>query len=114
MEKSPVAPNRILLIPLGFTIWSVAFVALYATNAIGCAFGWDPVIQRSVLVALMAGFLGVSALAGWLVYRYWRDKAEAEGEPAPSLAIISIYGCCTAVIATIGTFVPVFGVSLCV
>lgn len=114
MEKTSVPANRILLIPLGFVIWSAAFVVLYATNAIGCAFGWGETVQRGVLIAISLGFLGLTALAGWVAYRYWRGKAQIEGEPGPSLGIISIYGCCSALIATIGTFVPVFAVSLCV
>lgn len=113
-DETPVAPHRILLIPLGFIIWSAAFVVLYAINAVGCAFGWEETLQRGILIAITLGFLGLTALAGWMAYRYLQGKAQIEGEPGPSLGTISTYGCLAAFAATICTFGPVFVVSLCV
>lgn len=54
------APSSRLLLPaVGFTLWSVAFVLIYASQSFGCAFAWDEVslagplsLQRAQLVAL--------------------------------------------------------------
>lgn len=112
--KSPVPPSRMLLIPLGFIIWSVAFVTLYATNAIGCEFGWPEGVQRGLLVAISLGFLGGSALAGWLVFAHWRAKARLERAPAPALSILGIYGLGSAFVAMIGLAIPSLTTSLCI
>lgn len=111
---SPVPASRILLIPLGFIIWSVAFVALYAANAIGCEFGWAEGMQRGLLIGMAAGFLGISGLAGWLVFRHWQVRARAEKAPAPSLGILGIYGCCSGFAAIFGLLVPALTTSLCI
>ncbi|WP_332715554.1 hypothetical protein [Pelagibacterium mangrovi] len=103
-----------MLIPLGFIIWSLAFVTLYATNAIGCEFGWAEGTQRGVLIALAAGFLGISGLAGWLTFRHWQDRARVEDAPAPSLGILGIYGSSSAFAALFGLLVPALATSLCI
>ena len=109
-----VPASRMLLIPLGFIIWAIAFITLYATNAIGCEFGWDEGVQRGVLIAISLGFLGVSGLSLWLVWRHWQDQAKHEMAPAPSIALVSIYGSGSAFVAMIGLAIPVLATTMCI
>ena len=114
IEQRHVPPNRILLIPLGFTIWSIAFVALYATNAIGCVFGWPEVVQRGVLIAMTLGFLAIGTMSWLLVYKHWRRRAKRESEPAPTLSILGVYGLGSAVVSMIGVFIPGLATTMCI
>lgn len=114
MSRSDVPPLYLLLIPLGFIIWSIAFVTLYAVNAIGCAFGWDIGVQRAVLIALTLGFLALSTLASFRIWRFWTGRARHQPAPASSLAQIGTYTALSALIASLGTFVPGLAVSLCI
>ena len=63
MRRDTIPARHLLLIPLGFVIWSLGFVTLYATNAFGCAFGWAEPTQRGILVALALGFILMTVLA---------------------------------------------------
>ncbi|SDH15020.1 hypothetical protein [Pelagibacterium luteolum] len=114
MGEAHVPANRILLIPLGFTIWAAAFVVLYATNAIGCAFEWPSAVQRGMLIAISLGFLGLGGVAWHLVHRHWERNAKAEVAPAPTLSIIGIYGLGSAFVAMIGVAIPVLATSMCI
>lgn len=114
MGDRDVPSHRILLIPLGFTIWSAAFVVLYATNAIGCEFGWPDGVQRGVLVAIALGFLGLGGAALILVHRHWKRRAETEPAPAPSLSILGLYGLGSAIVAMIGVAIPTLATTLCI
>ena len=89
-------------------------MTLYATNAIGCEFGWPEGMQRGLLFAISVGFLGISALAGWLVFAHWRAKARLQSAPAPALSILGIYGLGSAFVAMIGLAIPTLTTSLCV
>lgn len=50
--------KQLLLLIAGFVVWSLAFVALYAIQALGCAYNWGDA-HRAILIA---GY-GVSVLA---------------------------------------------------
>lgn len=113
MDKDSVRPVYILLIPLGFIIWSLAFVTLYATNAIGCAFGWDQSVQRAVLVGISLAFLGVSGVCAMLVLGFRNRRARHGPPPAPSLAQLGIYGACSAFVSVIAIAIPGFAASMC-
>lgn len=54
-----IEPLAVLL--CGFLLWSVAFLAIYGAQAIGCGLGWDArgvlgplTVQRAVLLGLFA------------------------------------------------------------
>ena len=73
-----------VLLPLvaGFTLWSLAFVQLYAFQAIGCRLGWDGIglagavtLQRAVLVLSLAVWLA----AHFALWRHLRGRAGAGG-----------------------------------
>lgn len=53
----------------GFVIWSIAFVALYATHATGCALGWEgrAFLTTSLLRGVLAGIVALTFAALFLV-----------------------------------------------
>ncbi|SMQ85371.1 hypothetical protein SAMN06295905_2648 [Devosia lucknowensis] len=90
----------------GFTVWSVAFVLLYALQALGCAYGWPQ--HRLILIA--AGMASLVPMA-WLA---WRRPA-ADGEPATTLAVAALWANRAALAAGVLALVlPLTFVSLCV
>lgn len=77
-----VPPRRLWLLLLGFCIWAVALVILYATHAIGCSFGWPTGTLRTGLVLIF--FVHLAAL-GWLWY------AEGRAGPDSSAGVTSSF-----------------------
>lgn len=82
------ADRPFLMLLSGFVLWSVAFVVLYAVQALGCRLAWDAIplagpigLHRAVLVALFAGFVALHLLL-YLLLR--RSPEAAEREPGPS------------------------------
>jgi hypothetical protein len=106
-------PRRLLWLAAGFIVWAHAFLALYAVNAIGCAFAWPAHLQRLVLWLLLAAHLVVLA---WIVARHWRRRHESQGEPRP-MPFVDYVGLGVAITgwaATLFTLAPSFFVSLCI
>lgn len=97
--------RALLLLLAGFTVWSGAFVLLYALQALGCAYGWSQ--HRLVLIA--AFVLSLLPL-GWLAVQ----KPYAEGEPATSLSVAALWANRAALGAGILAFLPVTFVSACI
>ena len=113
MEKTNVPPRTMLIIVLGFTFWSAAFVGLYAINAIGCAFLWPEESQRMVMIGLTVASSAVAlAIAVWSIL-YWM-RAKGRQQPVPSIARIGVFGSTAALAATVFTFAPSFFVSMCI
>lgn len=113
MEQTPVPPRAMLVIAMGFAAWSAAFVALYAINAVGCAFSWPAAVQRGVMIVLtLAACAAMAGLAAWSV-RHWR-RAIAKSRPAPSLSRIGAFTSIAAFAATLFVFAPSFFASTCV
>jgi hypothetical protein len=112
MEPTPVPARSMLVIVMGFAVWSAAFVALYAVNAIGCAFAWPAALQRAVMIGLALAASGTMvAVAGWSL-GHWRRAAKA-ARPAPSLARIGALASAAALGATVFVFAPSIFVSMC-
>ena len=112
MRRDTIPARHLLLIPLGFVIWSLGFVTLYATNAFGCAFGWAEPTQRGILLALALGFILMTVLAFWMVSRHKRNSAGAIA-PGPSLALLGVYGLGSALFASIVVFLPALTTTMC-
>lgn len=90
----------------GFVIWAVAFVVLYAVQALGCAWGWPPAVHRGVLLAIWSLTVG---LLGATLYRQWRRQP---GENA-AMRQARVLATAAAIAATLATFFPASFVSLC-
>lgn len=69
------SPFNLVLIFAGFSLWGIAFNALYGTLSLGCALSWHQValgplsVQRLALLALWIALL---ALHIWLLVWLWR------------------------------------------
>ena len=88
----------------GFVIWSAGFVALYAAQALGCAYGWGD-WHRPVLIALY-----VLALAP-LVWLAMSPRANAGDGPLHRAAL---WANRAALAAAMLIFLPVTFASLCI
>ncbi len=116
-----VPASRTLWLIAGFTLWSAAFVGLYAMLSVGCAFGWQDVpaafgltLQRVVLLALWlvslagAGGLVVLSCAAWMRRR---------DDPAPPSAFLAQTGYLASLAAfgsTAASFLPIVFVTACI
>lgn len=94
---------------VGFTLWALAFVLLYALQYFGCRFGWDPAVHRTVLVvAYLASIAVVGATLALQVIRVRDSRAGA--------MTIERAGCgasIAALVATVLTFGPTLLASAC-
>jgi hypothetical protein len=111
---------KILLLLVGFVWWSIAFVALYSTQSVGCGLQWhlDPSFGglsflRVLLIGLFAVFciVGVAICLGfvWLLRRN-----HGEGEEAPRfLETSGALAAYAAAVATLLTFLPILYASPC-
>ena len=104
-------PSPLFHLIAGFALWAVAFIALYALQALGCRYGWGAVdlgpidLHRAVLVAAYGLVL---ASASVLVIYAWRR---------PSLGFLSDIGRylnLAALVASAVIFAATLGVSTCV
>lgn len=113
---SAVPARAIWLILVGYTVWGLLFVGLYALQAIGCAAGWNTVaigptdLHRILLVAVYLG--GLLALAGVLLVQA-RLPAGRSPEPAPFLRRAGVLATLTALAASALVFAPALAVSAC-
>lgn len=88
---------------IGFTIWSVGFVALYAVQALGCVWLWPEPRHRLALMAMAASTLVLLvATFVWLV----RTRQDPLTPAALALTVAAI---ATAVL----TFAPVVFTTIC-
>lgn len=109
-----VPARRLLLILAGFTIWALAFVALYGVNAIGCRFDWPASLQRSLLLGLLAlHLLALAMLSAWTARR-WRHARQAGTETVSRLIEYLGFGTALAASgATVFVLAPTVALSLC-
>lgn len=111
------APPALLWFVAGYIVWSVAFVALYAVQALGCKWGWHlrqvgPVsLQHLVLGAIFAGHVAVITVLSLIAWRWWRSKGDDEGRFIRASAVaLSV----SALVATIWTGLPAVVLAACV
>ena len=115
--KQATAPPALLWFVAGFVVWSIAFVALYAVQALGCEWGWHlrdvgPVSQQHlVLGAIFAGHVAVIALLSLIAWRWWSGNGNgARGFIRIAAVALSV----SALVATIWTGLPAVVLSACV
>ena len=82
MNGRPLPPRRLWWLAVGFTVWCVALVVLYALHAIGCAFGWSTGPLRVSLAVVLLLHLVV---IGWM----WRYRPPRFATPVPSASAVS-------------------------
>lgn len=104
---SSTSPYAVLWLALGFVLWSVAFVTLYALQALGCAYDWPEPVHRIVLVVGFGLFVVLHA-ALLLVARARRTAGTGE-----FLLYAGWLVSLAALVAAVFTYAPVFYASLC-
>lgn len=92
---------------LGFTIWALAFVALYTLQALGCLLHWPEFWHRALLIAL--AIATIAALAALLI-----SQRRTASTASPPIQTTSQALTLAAIAASIVTFAPVLFVSACV
>ncbi|WP_233804757.1 hypothetical protein [Paraburkholderia sp. HP33-1] len=111
MSARPLSPLRLWWLAVGFTIWCLAFVILYALHAIGCAFAWPAgPLRTSLAIILLLHLIAI----GWL----WRYRA-AKRDPGPEqissfMHTVVVWTLIAALAATVITFGPALLLTTCV
>jgi Flp pilus assembly protein protease CpaA len=120
MVRSPAF--KILLLLVGFVWWSIAFVALYSAQSVGCGWGWHLETSfaglsflRAVLIGLFAFFCGGGLLIALLFLKSSRsDRDDPEtGAPTMFLEKSGALAAYAAAVATLLTFAPILYASPC-
>ena len=107
-----VPPRRVWWLGVGFTVWCLALVVLYAMHAIGCEFGWPIGTLRTALVVV---FIAALAVVGGLWRRYARVPPDpAQGESGSFLHEVVVWTLITAWVASLLTLGPPLLLSTCV
>ena len=89
----------------GFTLWAIAFVTLYALQALGCVWNWPETLHRMVLG--LVWLMTLLALGLAMVLQMNRSDGSA-------LAVAGLWSTVAAALATTVIFAPLLFVSLCV
>ncbi len=92
---------------IGFTLWSAAFVGLYAVQGLGCHWGWGPGLHRGVLTA---GYLLTLAIIGWVIH--W--QLARRSYPSTMVQRVGVMLSICALIASAVIFAPSLYASLCI
>ncbi|MDI6025196.1 hypothetical protein QBK99_03075 [Corticibacterium sp. UT-5YL-CI-8] len=94
---------------IGFSVWALAFTALYAVQYLGCYLGWAPQAHRVTLVAGAAIAIAVSV--GVLVLQI--AHVRRLGPASTFMHRVGIGATVAAIAAAIITFAPVLLASAC-
>jgi len=112
MTRQGTAPLDLVLLPMGYVVWSIAFVALYGVQGLGCANGWHEVaagpasLLRVLLIAIwLVSLAVVAALAAWTLRRAMREPGMMRRAVAATTA--------TAAVAALWTGAPTVALALC-
>ncbi|WP_196258494.1 hypothetical protein [Pelagibacterium limicola] len=101
----------LLLLVIGFIVWSIAFIALYAVNAIGCEFGWNQRFQRTVLVGL---FVVHALFLAWFARQNYRYLLAADAEPRKMIAYTGFGLTVAALGSMIFVLAPSLFITMCI
>ena len=107
---SPADRSALLLLIAGFSVWSLAFVLLYALQALGCAYGWP--YHRAILVAVY-GFT-LLPLAWLALPSPHKTASRAAGGPVGALSVAALWANRAALASGVIVFLPVTFASVCV
>jgi hypothetical protein len=95
----------LLLLSAGFTVWALAFIALYGIQALGCVYNWGGA-HRAMLIAAYA--ISVAALAAIALL------TPKHADPsAPTLSQSAIWANWAALFSGVFVFFPVTFASTC-
>jgi hypothetical protein len=97
--------RALTLLIAGFTLWSGAFVLLYALQALGCAYGWGDMHRPILIGAYLVSLLPLAWLA-------WRKPYET-GEPQTSLSLSALWANRAALGAGVLVYLPVTFATAC-
>jgi hypothetical protein len=114
MENRDLSPVALIA---GFTLWLVAFGAIYGLQSVGCAFGWHQVMVGPVHLnrAFLIMLFFVTIALGWFVIACARRRVARAGDrPHAFLEKIGLYGGWAALVSSLVTYGPVFFLSTCV
>lgn len=106
------------LMGIGFGIWSLGFVLIYATSYFGCAAGWDAIqagpvsLQRAILLVLGFVTMGAAALSALWLARAKNHQGKSS-TPARFVVSVSQWATFAAVAATPATFAGIMMLSVC-
>jgi hypothetical protein len=112
------APPALLWFVAGFTVWSVALVALYAVQALGCEWGWHlnavgPVsLQDLILGSILFAHIAMIAILSVVAWRWWR--VGEEGGPGAFVRVSSVALTLAALVATAWIGFPAVVLTACV
>ena len=94
---------------IGFGLWAVAFIGLYALQYLGCHVGWDPALHRTALLLAYAAFLAI--ISATLAFQIARLRKN--GTATPPLDRMGAGATIAALAATAITFAPTLIASAC-
>lgn len=94
---------------VGFTLWSLAFIVVYALQYLGCYFAWEPALHRAVLIGASLAFVALLGLSLALQFMALRRR----GAAASAIDRIGVGASLAALAATIATLAPATFVSMC-
>jgi hypothetical protein len=112
-------PSILLVILAGYTIWSLALVALYAALSVGCDLGWQdrplgPVsLQRAVLLALWIGCVAVLALLARVTWAWWRKADQTRSGLVRFNLWLAAFASVAAGAATLWMGLPILALPTC-
>jgi hypothetical protein len=102
---SIIARNGLAQLIAGFVIWSLAFIVLYALQALGCAYGWGAWHRPLLIFVYVLSLLPLAWLA---------TRPLPTGEPAAFMSVTALWANRAALIAGMLVFMPVAFASLCI
>lgn len=100
-----VDQRALVLLIAGFTLWSGAFVLLYALQALGCAYGWGDLHRPILIGAYLVSLLPLVWLSA--------QKPYDTGEPQTSLSLAALWANRAALAAGILVYLPVTFATAC-
>ncbi|MBJ6988759.1 MULTISPECIES: hypothetical protein [unclassified Devosia] len=96
----------LFLLIAGFTVWALAFIALYAIQALGCVYNWGGAHRAMLIAAYAISVLALTAMA--LLTPKLTDPS------MPTLSQSAIWANWAALFSGVLVFLPVTFASTCV